>query len=213
MRILVAEDEAKIAAFIRRGLEEEGYAVDAVGNGQDAFSYASTGNYDALVLDVMLPQLDGLSVCRALRSQGATLPVIMLTAKNSLDDKVGGLDTGADDYLTKPFAFEELVARLRSLLRRSRVIGPPLLRVGDLTLDPSARTVSRDERPIQLSTREYQLLYYLMQHAGTVQSRTTLLSRVWGFDFEGETNVVEVYIRSLRRKIDNGGSPPLIHAV
>src|SRR5579883_1468732 len=159
------------------------------------------------------PRRGGLEVCRHLREQGVTVPILMLTAKDALDDKVEGLGSGADDYLTKPFAFEELLARIRALLRRSRTLPPPVLRVGDLVLDSASRTVTRGGRRIELTTREFQLLSLLMRHPGQVLSRTLLLSRIWGYDFDGHTNVVEAYIRLLRRKIDAGERVPLIHTV
>jgi two-component system, OmpR family, copper resistance phosphate regulon response regulator CusR len=213
MRILVAEDEPKIADFIKRGLEEEGYAVDTSPDGRDAFARATTGHYDGIVLDIMMPKLDGIAVCSRLRAQGSTLPILMLTAKDLLQDKLAGFDGGADDYLAKPFAFEELVARLRALLRRTRTLSPPQLQVADLTLDPATRSATRAGKQIDLTNREYQLLYHLMRHAGTVQTRTTLLQRIWGFNFAGDTNVVEAYIRLLRRKIDAGYDSPLLHTV
>ncbi len=213
MRFLLAEDETRIASFVKRGLEEEGYGVDVVADGHDAFAYASSGSYDALILDIMMPKLDGLTVCRNLREQGCSLPILMLTARDTVDDKVGGFTSGADDYLVKPFAFEELVARLRALLRRSHTIKPVVLRVADVALDPSSRTVTRAGKTLQLTNREYQLLQFLMQREGIVQSRATILNRVWGYDFEGETNVVEAYVRLLRRKVDAGHLYPLLHTV
>ena len=213
MRILVAEDERKIADFIKRGLEEEGYAVDTVADGEQALAHALSGNYDAVILDIMMPKLDGLAVSRALRERAVGVPVLMLTVKETLDDKMSGFDSGADDYLTKPFAFEELVARVRALLRRSSTVRPAVLRVGDLTLDPASRQVTRAGKSVELTTREYQLLYFLMQHAGSVQSRTVLLSRIWGFDFDGNTNVLEAYVRLLRRKIDAGHAVSLLRTV
>ncbi len=213
MRVLIAEDERKIASFIKRGLEEEGFVVDSVADGAEAFAYASSGSYDAVVLDIMMPTLDGLAMCRALREQASAVPILMLTAKDALDDKIEGFRSGADDYLTKPFAFEELVVRLRALLRRAKSIKPALLRVADLTLDPSSRMVSRGGKTIELTNREYQLLYFLVQRAGAVQSRATILSRVWGYNFDGNTNVVEAYIGFLRRKIDAGHKTQLLTTV
>lgn len=213
MRILLVEDDRKIAGFIERGLREEGCGVDVARDGDEGFTRAATGEYDLVVLDLLLPRRGGLEVCRHLREQGATVPILMLTAKDALDDKVEGLGSGADDYLTKPFAFEELLARIRALLRRSRTLPPPVLRVGDLVLDPASRTVTRGGRRIELTTREFQLLSLLMRHPGQVLSRTLLLSRIWGYDFDGHTNVVEAYIRLLRRKIDAGERVPLIHTV
>ena len=213
MHILVAEDERNIAAFIKRGLEEEGYAVETVGDGADALEHASSDAYDAIVLDLMLPTRDGLSVCRGLRERGSEAPVLMLTARDALDDKIAGFNCGADDYLTKPFAFEELVARLSALLRRPKKLAAAVLRVADLTLDASSRSVTRAGRNIELTNREFQLLHFLMQRAGTVQARATILQRVWGYRFEGTTNVLEVFIRLLRQKIDQGHSRPLVRTV
>jgi DNA-binding response OmpR family regulator len=213
VRILVAEDERKIADFIKRGLEEEGYAVDIVADGEQALEHGLSGNYDAVILDIMMPKLDGLAVSRVLRERAVGIPVLMLTAKDTLDDKMSGFGSGADDYLTKPFAFEELVARVRALLRRSKTLRPAVLRLADLTLDPASRRVARAGKSVELTTREYQLLYFLMQHAGIVQTRTVLLSRIWGFDFDGNTNVLEAYVRLLRRKIDAGHAVPLLRTV
>ncbi|MDQ6768125.1 MAG: response regulator transcription factor [Candidatus Eremiobacteraeota bacterium] len=213
MRILVAEDEPKIAAFMKRGLEEEGFVVDTAADGRDAFSRATTGGYDAMVLDIMMPIIDGITVCRSLRTQGSTIPILMLTARDSLEDKLGGFASGADDYLAKPFSFEELVARLRALLRRSSTSTPPQLKVADLVLDTATRSATRAGTPIELTNREYQLLHLLMRNAGAVQTRTTLLQRIWGFSFAGSTNVLEAYVRLLRRKIDDGRPVRLLRTV
>jgi len=213
MHILVAEDEPRIAAFIKRGLEEEGHVVDMVGNGADAFDFAIPDSYDAMVLDVMLPVYDGFDVCRRLREAGMETPILMLTARDTLEDRLGGFQCGADDYLIKPFAFEELLARLAALLRRPRALAATILRVGDLTLDASSRTVSRHGRHVQLTNREFQLLHFLMQRAGTVQTRSTILQRVWGSQFEGTANVVDVFVRSLRQKIEPDAERPLLRTV
>lgn len=213
MRILLVEDDRKIAGFVQRGLREEGFLVDVARDGDEGFALASSGDYDVVVLDLLLPGRGGLEVCRQLRAQGVTVPILMLTAKDALDDKVEGLDSGADDYLTKPFAFEELLARLRALLRRSRTSAPAVLRVADLVLDPLSRTVTRGGRTVELTQREFQLLSLLMRHPGQVLSRTVLLNRIWGYDFDGQTSVLEAYIRLLRRKIDAGHPVPLIHTV
>jgi len=213
MRILLVEDDRKIAGFVQRGLREEGFLVDVARDGDEGFTLASSGDYDVVVLDLLLPGRGGLEVCRQLRAQGVTVPILMLTAKDALDDKVEGLDSGADDYLTKPFAFEELLARLRALLRRSRTSAPAVLRVADLVLDPLSRTVTRGGRTVELTQREFQLLSLLMRHPGQVLSRTVLLNRIWGYDFDGQTSVLEAYIRLLRRKIDAGHPVPLIHTV
>ncbi len=213
MRILVVEDEAKVASFIKQALEEEGHAVDTAEDGEAGLAYARGTEYDLLVLDWLLPKRDGLSVCRAVREAGLTMPVIMLTARDGVDDRIAGLDGGADDYLVKPFALGELLARVRALLRRGAPGAPPVLRVGDLSLEPATRHVLRGPRPIHLSAKEYALLDYLMRHAGRTVSRTMITEHVWDFDFDSGTNVVDVYINYLRNKIDRGTDRKLIHTV
>ena len=210
MRLLIVEDEPNIAAFLDRGLSEEGYAVDVVHNGNDALDWAASAEYDAIVLDVLLPGRDGFAVCRELRARGVQTPVLMLTARDAVDDRVTGLDSGADDYLVKPFAFKELLARLRALTRRPIESRSTQLRVADLTLDTLARTAQRGDRRIELTAKEYSLLEYLMRHPGRVLSRTQIAEHVWDFDFLSESNVVDVYIRYLRRKIDDGFERKLI---
>jgi two-component system OmpR family response regulator len=202
VRVLVVEDERKMADLLRRGLEEEGYAVDTAGDGQEALWLAGENAYDAVVLDVMLPDLDGFEVCRRLRDAGSWSPVLMLTARDAVADRVSGLDAGADDYLTKPFSFAELLARIRALVRRGAAERPPVLRAGDLTLDPATRRVARGEAPIELTAKEFALLEYLMRHRGDVLSRTRLIEHVWDFAYEGDSNVVDVYVRYLREKVD-----------
>jgi two-component system, OmpR family, response regulator len=202
MRVLVVEDEVKMAALLRRGLSEEGLAVDVAEEGERALLMAGASDYDAVVLDVMLPGIDGFETCRRLRRDGVWAPVLMLTARGSLDDRVVGLDGGADDYMVKPFAFAELLARLRALVRRGTVERPAAIEVGDLRLDPGTRQVWRGETEIDLSTKEFTLLETFMRHAGYVLSRSQLLEQAWEYDFEHRSNVVEVYIRYLRRKID-----------
>ncbi len=202
MRILVAEDEPKLAALLRRGLQEEGYAVDVVSDGLAAAVRASATEYDAVALDVMLPELDGFQVCRRMREAGVWSPVLMLTARDGVEDRVTGLDTGADDYLTKPFSFAELLARLRALARRGPVEQAPVLEVGDLRLDPSTHVVWRGETEIALSAKEFALLQTLMRRAGQVVSRFDLLEHAWGYDYDNRSNVMDVYIRYLRVKID-----------
>jgi two-component system OmpR family response regulator len=202
MRVLVVEDEVKMAALLRRGLSEEGLAVDVAEEGERALAMAGATDYDAVVLDVMLPGIDGFETCRRLRRDGVWAPVLMLTARGSLDDRVVGLDGGADDYMVKPFAFAELLARLRALVRRGNVERPPVMEVGDLRLDPGTRQVWRGRTEVDLSSKEFTLLETFMRHAGYVLSRSQLLEQAWEYDFEHRSNVVEVYIRYLRRKVD-----------
>jgi len=213
MRVLVVEDEPGIAQFIRQGLREAGYAVDVAHDGQEGLDYAFVAAYDVLVLDILLPKLDGLDVLRALRDRGIKTPVLLLTAKDTVEDRVRGLDVGADDYLVKPFAFPELVARLRALLRRPPLQMDPILRFGDLAMDTARREVRRGGRLIELSPREFTLLEYLMRHPRHVLTRTQIAEHVWNFDFFSDSNVVDVYIGYLRRKIDRGFDCPLLHTV
>ncbi len=216
VKVLLIEDDPRIARFIRRGLEAEGYTVDVVGDGRDALALARAGEHALLVLDRMLPGLGGVEICRTLRSERYDRPILMLTAKDGLQDKVSGLHAGADDYLAKPFAFDELLARIGALLRRagrSQEPTEPVLRVGDLVLDPAARKARRGEREIQLTPREFTLLAYLMENAGTVLSRARILSRVWEYSFDPGSKVVDVYIRYLRQKIDTDEPKALIRTV
>ena len=202
MRILVVEDEAKMAGLLQRGLGGEGLATDVAPTGEDALWMAGSTTYDAIVLDVMLPGIDGLETCRRLREQGVWTPVLMLTARDGVEDRVAGLDGGADDYLLKPFAFTELLARLRAVIRRGPVERPVVLTVGDLTLDPASRAVARGGRPIELSPTEFAMLEAFMRRPGEVLSRFHLLERVWDGGYENRSNVVDVYVRYLRDKID-----------
>jgi len=202
MRALVVEDEPKMAALLRRGLVEEGYAVDVAPDGRAAVVRANATSYDAIVLDLMLPGMDGFEVCRRLRENGVWSPVLMLTARDAVEDRIAGLDTGADDYLTKPFSFAELLARLRALARRGPVERAPVLEVGNLRLDPATHGVWRGEVHIDLSAKEFALLETLMRRAGQVVSRFDLLEHAWDYDYENRSNVVDVYIRYLREKID-----------
>ncbi|HEY3282785.1 MAG TPA: response regulator transcription factor [Armatimonadota bacterium] len=213
MRLLVVEDESKLRQTLSQGLREAGYAVDAVGSGEEALSMAATAPYDLVLLDVLLPGKDGFAVCRELRTRGVTAPVLMLTALDAVEDRVKGLDLGADDYLPKPFALSELLARIRALLRRRGASPPGPLRVEDLTLDPVTHRVLRGGKAVLLTAREYSLLAYLMRHAGEVVSRSDLLGHVWDADFDGNPNAVEVYISYLRAKVDKGFPQKLIHTV
>ena len=212
-RILVVEDEPGIANFIRQGLTEAGYAVDLAWDGREGLDYALAADYDVLVLDIMLPKMDGLELLRELRSLGDKTPALMLTARDTIDNRVEGLDAGADDYLVKPFAFPELLARVRALLRRPPLQAGTILRVGDLEMDTAKREVRRNDRSIELSPREYAVLEYLMRHPNQVLTRTQISEHVWNFDFFNESNVVDVYVGYLRRKIDQGDDLPLIHTV
>ncbi len=213
MRVLLAEDEKKVANHIRNALRQEGHAVDAVHDGNDALSLAATTPYDAIVLDVMMPGRDGLSVLRILRERHITSPVMLLTARGEVSERVEGLRLGADDYLSKPFAIEELVARIESLGRRGGGQGLTLLRVHDLTVNLMTRTAERAGNPIQLHGREFALLEYLMQWPGRVMTRAQITERVWDYHFDTGTNVVDVYIQRLRRKIDDGFEVKLIQTV
>jgi two-component system OmpR family response regulator len=202
MRVLVVEDDVKMAAAIRRGLRFEGVVVDLAGSGEEAIRRVGATEYDAVLLDVMLPDIDGFETCRRLRRQGAWVPILMLTARDAVEDRVRGLDTGADDYLTKPFSLAELLARLRALARRGPVERPAVLEVGDLRLDPATHEVWRGEHRIELSAREFGLLEVFMRRAGQVLTQLQLLEAAWDLGYEQRSNVVEVYVRYLREKID-----------
>ena len=214
MRILVVEDERKVAAFVRQGLVEEGHVVEVAADGEAALDAVAGGPpYDLVVLDVMLPRRDGLSVLKTLRARRVQAPVLLLTARDGVADKVAGLDAGADDYLAKPFAFEELLARVRALLRRGRGAAEPVLRLEDLSLDPATRLVVRGGRRISLTAREYALLEYFLRNTGRVLTRPMITQHVWGMDFDPESNIVDVYVGYLRRKIDADGEPRLLQTV
>ncbi len=213
MRVLVIEDEPRLAAFIKRGLKEQGFAVDLASDGEEGFFMAREVPYDVVVLDVMLPGKDGLCVCRALRKDGVTTPILMLTARDGVEEKVQGLDSGADDYLTKPFAFAEFLARIRALIRRRDRSPSPVLRVADLEMNTATRKVTRAGRAITLTATEFALLEFLMRHAGEVVTRTMIIEHVWNDDAGHFSNVVDVYINYLRRKIDDGFETKLIHSV
>jgi heavy metal response regulator len=213
MRILVIEDEKKVAEFIRNGLEEEGYAVDAAHDGDAGFFLATSNEYDAILLDILLPKVDGITLCSRLRSEGHQTPILMLTARDAVKDKVRGLDAGADDYLTKPFAFEELLARIRALLRKKYQHQSTRLQVDDLILDTVTHQVFRGTEVIPLSVKEYALLEFLMRNAGSVVTRTMISEHVWDINFETFTNVIDVYISYLRNKIDKGRDKALIQTI
>jgi len=213
MRLLIVEDEKKMADSLKRGLEEEGYAVDVAYEGESGLYQALTNAYDAVILDIMVPKPDGLEICRKLREQKMSTPVLLLTAQDSVEMKVKGLDTGADDYLTKPFAFAELIARIRALSRRSRNEVALNLQIADLTLDPLTRRVARGGTEIVLTAKEYALLECFMRHPNQVLSRTILSEKVWDENFDAFTNVIDVYVNYLRNKIDRNFEPKLIHTV
>ena len=214
MRLLVAEDDRKVASFIRQGLEEEGYAVEVAADGAVALDLLlGSPPFDLVILDVMLPRYDGFQVLKRLRERRVETPVLVLTARDTVPDRVTGLDLGADDYLTKPFAFDEFLARVRALLRRGHGRRVALLRVTDLTLDPATREVTRGNRKVDLTVREYALLEFLMRNVGRVQTRSMLTEHVWGLSFDPESNVVDVYVGYLRRKVDGPGEERLIHTI
>ncbi|MDB5077372.1 MAG: two component transcriptional regulator, winged helix family [Chloroflexi bacterium] len=213
MRVLVVEDEARIARFIQRGLEEEHHAVDIAVDGDEGTTLAAINDYDVILLDILLPRKNGLAVLRELRERNVNVPILMVTAKDSVEDKVAGLNIGADDYLTKPFAFDELIARLNALARRRSLDRAPLLRVDNVTLDPLTHEVRRGDRMIELTNKEYELLAFLMRRPGQVLTRTQIAEGVWDLNFDNESNVIDVYIRYLRKKISAGNERPLIHTV
>jgi two-component system copper resistance phosphate regulon response regulator CusR len=211
MRLLLVEDEARMARFIVRGLREQAYAVDLSTNGEDALYQAAINSYDAIILDVMIPKKDGFAVCRQLRAEGSRVPVLMLTARDALADRIAGLDTGADDYLTKPFEFGELLARLRALLRRGVELSPVVINIADLVIDSRGQQARRAGQAINLTTKEYALLEYLARHSGRVIGREEIAEHVWDETFDPFSNLIEVYINRLRRKVDEPFGVPLIH--
>lgn len=212
MRLLFVEDDDALRTVVAKGLHEAGYAVDAFANGADALLASETVPYDVAILDISLPDIDGFELCRRLRRQADAPPVLFLTARDAVEDRVAGLDLGAEDYVVKPFAFPELLARLRVLLRRGPS-GPPVVTVGDVTLDPAGRTVERRGAPILLTAREFSLLEYLMRNAGQVVTKPMIADHVWNFELDAESNFIEVYIYTLRKKLDVPGSSPLIHTL
>jgi two-component system copper resistance phosphate regulon response regulator CusR len=213
MRILLAEDEGKVARFVERGLKAESYAVDVAGDGQGALDHARVRTYDLIILDLNLPGMSGTEVLRSIRQAHSTVPVLILTARDQISDKVKNFDEGADDYLTKPFSFAELLVRVRALLRRGPAVQATRLRVGELELDRVAHKARRGERPIELTSKEFSLLEYLMINPGRVLSRTMIIEHVWDQSFEGLTNIVDVYVRQLRKKIDEGHDRKLLRTV
>ena len=213
MRVLLVEDDPKLAASIGRGLRYEGYAVDLAEDGDEAVARALVWDYDGILLDVMLPARDGLAVCRALRERGCWAPVLMITARDQVRDRISGLDVGADDYLAKPFDFGEMLARLRAVMRRAPVERPVRLEIGDLVVDPATHMVTRAGAPVRLTAREFALLEFLARHAGEVITRTRLLDHVWDENYEGSTNIVDVYVSSLRKKLEQPFGRPLIRTM
>ncbi|MBN2265236.1 MAG: response regulator transcription factor [Candidatus Aminicenantes bacterium] len=213
MRVLVVEDSRRLAGIIKRGLLEEGYAVDNAYDGEEAEYMAESAPFDLIVLDIMLPKKDGLAVCRDLRAKDVNTPILMLTAKDGVEDRVTGLDTGADDYLVKPFAFSELLARLRALLRREGQAKVQKYQVGDMALDPQSREVWRDGERLELTAKEYAILEYFMRRPNAVVTRTMLGESVWDYEFDGLSNIIDVYVRRLRRKLDREGQPSIIQTV
>ncbi len=211
MRLLLVEDDVRIARFVAKGLREQSYAVDVAGTGEDALYQAAVNTYDLVILDVLIPAPDGFAVCRELRKAGQRMPILMLTARDAVEDRIAGLDHGADDYLTKPFEFRELLARLRALLRRSGELRSEKIAIADLVLDTGAQTAKRAGRPITLTAKEYALLEYLARNAGRVVRRAEIAEHVWDETFDPFSNLIEVYINRLRRKIDANSSKPLVH--
>jgi DNA-binding response OmpR family regulator len=211
MRLLLVEDDAGIARFVAKGLREQAYAVDVSANGEDALYQVAINSYDLIILDVMIPGRNGFEVCRELRRAGQRMPILMLTARDAVEDRISGLDHGADDYLTKPFEFRELLARLRALLRRSGELRPAKIMVADLVLDTGAQTVARAGRNIPVTTKEYALLEFLARNAGRVVGRAEIAEHVWDESFDPFSNLIEVYVNRVRRKIDSGGGKPLLH--
>ena len=213
MYILIVEDEKKVVGFLKKGLQEEHYTVDVAYDGEEALLLAGMNRYDVIILDIMLPKKDGMEVLKALRTQGLSTPILMLTAKDTLEDKVRGLDSGADDYITKPFAFAELLARIRALLRRGKPTNETSLTAADLMLDPATHKVQRAGKQIELTSKEYALLEYFLRNKGQVLTRTLINEHVWGYRFDTGTNIVDVYVNYLRSKIDRGFDKKLIHTV
>ena len=213
VRILLVEDEEDVAGFLRKGLMEQAYAVDIAKTGDEALEMAAISPYDLLIIDIMIPPPDGLDVCRAIRAGGAATPILMLTARGGVDDKINGLDAGADDYLAKPFEFRELLARVRALLRRRGTVVSPLLRSGDLEIDTRSHRVTVEGQPLTLTTKEYAVIEYLARNAGRIASREEIAEHVWGEEFDPFSNLIEVYINRLRRHIEKDSPAKLIQTV
>ena len=213
MRILIIEDEKRLSDNIKKGLTEEGFAVDVAYDGEDGQYMAQEETYDAIILDLSLPKIDGVTLCKNLRRKGIKTPILMLTARTTLSDKIAGLDSGADDYLTKPFAFAELRSRLHALIRRSKRDSSPTLEVADLTLNPLKHTVTRNDKRLALTPKEFAILELLLRHKGEVVSRSSIIDHVWDYNFEGMSNVVDVFVANLRKKIEYGVKNRLIHTV
>ena len=211
MRVLLVEDDSRIAHFVAKGLREQSYAVDVVGSGEQALYQAAINTYDLVILDVMIPAPDGFAVCKELRNAGQRMPILMLTARDAVEDRIEGLDCGADDYLTKPFEFRELLARLRALLRRPGGLQPAQLVVADLIVDTAGQTVSRAGKAIPMTAKEYALVEFLARNAGRVVGRAEIAEHVWDEEFDPFSNLIEVYVNRVRRKIDSGGATPLLH--
>jgi two-component system, OmpR family, response regulator len=213
MKVLIVEDEKKVASFIKKGLTSEGYSADLAGDGEEGLFLADDNEYDLIIMDIMLPKMDGITLCKKLRAKKNPTPIIMLSAKDTVEDRVAGLEAGADDYLTKPFSFSELLARLRAVERRSAGSSFGELKVGDLHMNIDAHSVSRGTKDINLSSTEFRLLKFMMENAGKALSKTIILEKVWGYDFSPESNIVDVYIKYLRDKVDKPFKKPLIHTV
>ncbi len=213
MRILIVEDEKSLRTLLERRFTGEKYTVDACGDGREALSYIETGTYDCIILDIMLPGMDGLLVLREMRDRRHRTPVLLLTARDSIVDRVKGLDIGADDYLTKPFSYDELSARVRAMLRRGGEEKTTTLSLADLSMDTLTRTVTRGGKEIELTSKEFALLEYFLRHPGQVFTREQIISHIWNFDFDNDSNIVDVYVRYLRRKIDDDSATPLIHTI
>lgn len=213
MKILLVEDEKKVSSFIKKGLVAEGHSVDAAFDGEEGLFLAEDSNYDIIILDIMLPKIDGISLCKQLRAKKNTSPIIMLSAKDTVEDRINGLNAGADDYLTKPFSFSELVARIKALTRRKDPSNSTILSLADLTLDADAHEVKRTGKVVSLSATEFRFLMFLLENQNKVLSKTVILEKVWGYDFSPESNIVDVYIKYLRDKIDKGHKKLLIHTI